>query len=303
MERPRQHVMEDESEHLLKSLLPSNWIIRKIDKDYGIDYEIEIVDDVHVTGMRIWVQLKSKEECVPKIKKFNNKNINYLSYSFPTKNAKYALRCGFPLILFMADLDSRNIYYLNIRDEITEMVFPKNPSWTEQETITLRVPEPNSLAKDANEGFYALRWFAGEPLLAYKLNTLTQYHNLYNRIQRFDAVTIGDNFVEGCEVEDLISTFEGIIDIINNVWLLDERFVRVDVQPRNPFASFAYHSARSYEAANTGLALVKSGVFTFDNLSFAMLTAQTAMEQLLLISGLVSMHKYGFLLSNEHYND
>ncbi len=302
MERPRQHVMEDESEHLLKTLLPSNWIIRKIAKDYGVDYEIEIVDDVHVTGMRIWVQLKSKEECTPKTITFNNANVNYFSYPLSTKNAKYALKCGFPLLLFLADLDSKNIYYLNIRDEITEMVFPKNPSWIEQETITLRVPEQNNLVEDAKDCFYDISWFAGEPLLAYKINILTQYHNLYNRIQRFDTVSIGDNFIEGGVVEELIVTFKAIINIINNVWELDERFAKVDIQPRNPFTPYAYNSIRSYHAAKEGLSLVESGVFNFDTLSYAMLTAQSAMDKLLLIPDLASMHKRGFLLSHERYN-
>jgi len=36
--------MEEESEQLLKNLLPSHWLVRKIEKDYGVDYEIEIVD-------------------------------------------------------------------------------------------------------------------------------------------------------------------------------------------------------------------------------------------------------------------
>ena len=41
MKRPRQHVMEDASGRLFHSLLPEEWIVRPILKDYGVDFEVE----------------------------------------------------------------------------------------------------------------------------------------------------------------------------------------------------------------------------------------------------------------------
>ena len=46
-----------------EGLLPDEWIVRPIAKDYGVDFEIELVRDQEiVSGNRIWVQLKSVEE-------------------------------------------------------------------------------------------------------------------------------------------------------------------------------------------------------------------------------------------------
>lgn len=44
MRRPRPHVMEREAEQLINELLPSAWIVREVARDYGIDFEIELVD-------------------------------------------------------------------------------------------------------------------------------------------------------------------------------------------------------------------------------------------------------------------
>jgi hypothetical protein len=52
MKRPRQHVMEDASGRLFQSLLPEEWIVRPIAKDYGVDFEVELVDQKIVSGDR-----------------------------------------------------------------------------------------------------------------------------------------------------------------------------------------------------------------------------------------------------------
>jgi hypothetical protein len=55
MKRPVEHVMEDQADQLIRRLLPGEWIVRNIQKDYGVDLEIEIVDRDFVTGSRVWV--------------------------------------------------------------------------------------------------------------------------------------------------------------------------------------------------------------------------------------------------------
>ena len=43
--RPRQHQLETESKRQFESAIPSSWIYRAKDQDYGIDGEVEIFDD------------------------------------------------------------------------------------------------------------------------------------------------------------------------------------------------------------------------------------------------------------------
>lgn len=61
--RPRQHQLETESKRHFESVLPSRWVYRPLDQDYGIDGEIEIFDDSeYATGYKILVQLKATDE-------------------------------------------------------------------------------------------------------------------------------------------------------------------------------------------------------------------------------------------------
>ncbi len=58
--RPRQHQLEDESRIEFERLLPSHWIFRKKDSDYGIDAEVEVFDETEQsTGQLFFVQLKA----------------------------------------------------------------------------------------------------------------------------------------------------------------------------------------------------------------------------------------------------
>jgi len=61
--RPRQHELSDESEVAFRALLPPRLIYRETQRDYGIDGEIEIVDERgQATGRKFLVQLKATDE-------------------------------------------------------------------------------------------------------------------------------------------------------------------------------------------------------------------------------------------------
>jgi hypothetical protein len=57
-QRPRAHVLEDESRRAFERALPSSWIFRREAMDYGLDGSVEVVEpDGSVTGRRFYVQL------------------------------------------------------------------------------------------------------------------------------------------------------------------------------------------------------------------------------------------------------
>src|SRR3954447_17655666 len=61
-QRPREHELETESENHFRSLVPSKWVVRRPDSDYGIDLEVEIFDPTGVaTGHTFRVQLKGTD--------------------------------------------------------------------------------------------------------------------------------------------------------------------------------------------------------------------------------------------------
>ena len=62
-QRPRQHQLETESKRHFESVIPSSWIYRPLDQDYGIDGEVEIFNDSgDATGYKFLVQLKSTDQ-------------------------------------------------------------------------------------------------------------------------------------------------------------------------------------------------------------------------------------------------
>ena len=62
-QRPRQHQLETESQNCFQNAIPSQWVFRTLDKDYGIDAEVEIFDDSgFATGYKFLVQLKATDE-------------------------------------------------------------------------------------------------------------------------------------------------------------------------------------------------------------------------------------------------
>lgn len=63
--RPRQHQLEAESRASIRMVIPSRWVYRDLDQDYGIDSEVEIFDQSgQATGAKFLVQLKATDEPV-----------------------------------------------------------------------------------------------------------------------------------------------------------------------------------------------------------------------------------------------
>ena len=65
--RPRQHQLEDESIDFVKSIIPKQWVVRELDRDYGIDLLIEIFENDtktgrnFATGKMVFMQLKATD--------------------------------------------------------------------------------------------------------------------------------------------------------------------------------------------------------------------------------------------------
>ncbi|HST68931.1 MAG TPA: DUF4365 domain-containing protein [Solirubrobacterales bacterium] len=60
--RPRQHELEEASRRAFSALLPDRLVFRDIDREYGIDGEVEEFDDKKATGLRFLIQLKATDE-------------------------------------------------------------------------------------------------------------------------------------------------------------------------------------------------------------------------------------------------
>jgi hypothetical protein len=190
VKRNEQHVIDDRAQQLLATLLPDEWIIRDLPRDYGVDYEVEIVDQSTVTGNRIWLQLRGTEKDLPirEVQGSHPFRVDrpgpqpYVSVSVETKLLLYALRCGVPLLLFRADLPRGDIYWLPIRDDIRTNLDQRSPGWEDHESATVRLPIANSIFAEAASNWPGIRRYALEPA---RLASCTELHAIHHELQYF----------------------------------------------------------------------------------------------------------------------
>ena len=141
--------MEDRAESLIRKLLPQEWIVRKVPKDYGVDLEVEMVDKTFVTGNRVWVQSKATNRIHGRELEYDVAKwgltpddvpdshdglyrVRYFPFRIETKELDYALRCPVPLLLFLCDIGEDEVYWLPLRDEVLCSIAPAIPTWRHQ---------------------------------------------------------------------------------------------------------------------------------------------------------------------------
>jgi hypothetical protein len=119
--------------------VPDNWLPRKQDPDFYIDYLVEIVENGEPTGKHFGVQIKGYEDCTKKTKP--------LSYSFKTKHLKYYLRSQHPVFLFRVNVTTREGYWLFSQKYLKEKV-PRQ-GLDQQKNLTIQFTADDSLFNDA----------------------------------------------------------------------------------------------------------------------------------------------------------
>ena len=285
MKRKLQHVMESTSEKLLLSLIPDEWIPRKIEKDYGVDYEIEIVDQEIVSGKRIWIQLKSEKNSNYKkyLNIYTNLQEECLIYQFKTDYLLYALSCPFPLIIFIADLDLENIFWLPIQDEVNYSINRRNPEWKKQDSVQLRIPIRNNLKNEAQKDFPGLRWYALE--LSRKFNIMQLVLKLneekYNLQYNFE---FDDNYIEPFEENILKQHLISAKQIISEALSMDLLFGKNGVQA---FRIWKAEHTSALEAIEKIFDCLNSKQFAFIELSLLISKVSQCINT---ISNLISMY-------------
>ena len=288
MKRPRQHVMEDASEQVLRSALPAEWIIRPIVKDYGVDYEIELVDQEVVSGNRIWIQLKSVEKVklrtarykvadkFPDLKSDGKGNIcaEYVSFSLSMKEIEYSQRCHFPLLLILVDLSDREAYWVPIRDEVNHNLDLPELHRKKRKSATLRIPRWNSLSAESKRGFSGLRWFALEPGRMYAFSILHHFYHEFQHVGRLSGYSIGDGHIDNGEKDELIRSLLTAREMCMSALSLDVLFGEqgVDYFKTDTIAvleapGIALQIAAGAKAATDALGAIRKNAYSFKSLA------------------------------------
>ncbi len=175
--RPQSHVKEDHGEHLFRASFPREWIVRRLPKDYGVDFEVEVVANEDVLGHRLWFQLKATSS----LRKLADRPTgnHYISFRVDTDLLSYSFQCGFPLMLCVIDIGDEQAYWLPLRDHADIYLGLHKPKWRNQKQVNVHIPEVNSFDYQRTTDFYGLLWYAMQPALVASLaRTEAQYNSL-----------------------------------------------------------------------------------------------------------------------------
>ena len=131
--RPRQHQLETESKRHFEYTIPSRWIYRPLDQDYGIDGEVEIFDDTgDATGYKFLVQLKATDQTdIDKV----------LRLRLPLSKVKYYDSLNLPVLIVRYHSPSRELYcrwfhaldphYIKQTAKSITFSFSQDDAWTD----------------------------------------------------------------------------------------------------------------------------------------------------------------------------
>lgn len=193
--RGETHLSEDQSETLVKSLLPKEWVMRKLHPDYGVDISIEVFErrsgiGIPTMGEFLFVQLKSttalKQRTI-KIRVRGNVEkaldtqdgkpafeLDVVLYQVDTDTIDNARLMGpsTPLLLFVADLAENEVYYVCLTDYYDKLLEPRGFVFGDQNTTTIRIPKSNRLS--VKHSVEVMRFFAARAKL-YGMFNLAQF--------------------------------------------------------------------------------------------------------------------------------
>ncbi|MYF69612.1 MAG: DUF4365 domain-containing protein [Proteobacteria bacterium] len=115
--RPETHVLETKAMRLFQTLAPNDWILRETtERDYGIDAYIELVSpDGDVTGQLMSAQVKAERGLAWRA---GSRARVATSPQIRTTTARYWVNLPVPVFLFVADLDSSNVFYVPVDEQI-----------------------------------------------------------------------------------------------------------------------------------------------------------------------------------------
>ncbi|WP_415776286.1 DUF4365 domain-containing protein [Shewanella oncorhynchi] len=181
--RPASHIIDAMGTELLMNALPTQWVVRPYQPDYGIDFAVEIFDEIDknlvTLGEHFFIQLKSctKANYISRkvhhrynVEKYPfeadtdvSRELKLVSISIERDELELARAMGpaVPLLLIVADLDSSELYWICLNDLVDKVLVPENPNFSMQSSHTVHIPMFNKVKNQKSEllplQFYARR--------------------------------------------------------------------------------------------------------------------------------------------------
>lgn len=129
--RTKNHELEDTSRFKFQSVIPNNWVFRNKEKDYGIDGEVEIFDEVgNATGLIFFVQLKATS---------SRKKSTIMNVDLKIETIKYYKKLDVPVLLvrysefedkfYLKWVYNLDLFFLKKRQKKLRIKFKSEDRW------------------------------------------------------------------------------------------------------------------------------------------------------------------------------
>jgi hypothetical protein len=188
--RVRQHIMEDRSIRIVRDLLPEHWVIRDYRPDYGVDLAVEVFEpagagrnDFATLGETLFVQVKSQAVVKRRrLQVYGRRNVEMgplqvnaderleidvvsLKLDTSTLLTVQAIGATVPVMLFLVDLSTRQIYFICLNDLVEKVIIPHDPDYHHKKTRVIHIPVQNRISEDRADSPRALSTYAKRPKL------------------------------------------------------------------------------------------------------------------------------------------
>jgi hypothetical protein len=138
-QRTNTHRIDTRAVRLVISRLPEDCLVRSLEeRDYGIDLQLELFDGNFPSGNIAFVQVKGQEDSFKNESKITD---------FPVKTILYARMFNAPFFIFFVSLKDAEVRFIWLQKYIDTTLPLLSPNWETQQTVTIEMPEQNTLEK------------------------------------------------------------------------------------------------------------------------------------------------------------
>lgn len=145
---------------------PPHWVVRPIPDDYGLDLELEVFHEAtqrangvrryQTRGEHLYMQVKTTDSLDTQVLGCaNSVDLPVATFQMSTSDLKLIdlMGASVPVVLLLVDRSENKIYYVCLTDYISHYLNAENPTWREQVSTKIYVPQRNQLTTSgqANE--------------------------------------------------------------------------------------------------------------------------------------------------------
>ena len=195
----RQHIIGEKAvKYIENEILPSEWVVRVMQPDYGIDLDVELFDFENgkclTLGEHLFLQVKGTER--PQYGKFNiNKNnIKVVKFQLEIEELNLVERMGsaFPVLLVLVDLTKNTAFHICLNDYIKKVLPLQKADYKKQKTIMINIPVKNQLSKDS---LNVLRWYGKRTKIYSMFHEMLADIDDFSYVDNEELVNCGKKFV------------------------------------------------------------------------------------------------------------